>query len=442
MMKNKNGFTFIDVLVGTALLVIVMVGIFGAFQLLFKVLFQSQSRIVALSLANEQIEIIRNLSYQDIGSQGGIPAGQIPQTREEEVNNRLYAIATEIIYVDDPFDGLSPEDESAADYKKARVEVSWSEHNLNKSVVLMANFSPPNLESEVGGGTLSLYANDSQSGQAVANAQAEIINDQVEPAVYLITATDDNGWLSRPGLPPSDAYEIHVSQTGYDEHRTYSASATFDPEPEYSHGQLVEGDKTIRYFLIAKVSVINVKTVDDQNEPLSFIPFTLKGGRAIGLNPADDSVVYSYERDELITDDNGQKQLNQMSPGEYYFEVTSSAYAVLTPNLERPLIVEADSQQSIVLTLAPMDEPRLRLLVKDASTDKGLFKANARLYNQNYDKVCQTNEDGIAVFPFDEADLANGDYNLSVSKAGYQDYQTSQTIDYFTERTVELTPLE
>jgi len=444
-MGNKKGFTLIDVLIGTALLVIIMVGIFGPFQLLFKVLSQSQGKIVALSLANEQIEIIRNLPYQDIGTQGGIPAGQIPQSRDEEINNRLYTITTDITYIDDPFDDTAPEDESAADYKKGRVEVSWSEHNLDKSVVLIANFSPPNLESEVGGGTLSIYVNDSQSGQPIANAQVELINDQVEPAVYLMTITDDDGWLSRPGLSPSDAYEIHVNQAGYDEHRTYSASATFDPEPEYSHGQLTEGQKTTRYFLIAEVSTINIETVDDQNQPLPSIPFALKGGRAIGLNPldeSDESIVYSYEDSDLMTDSNGQKQLVQMSPGEYYLEVTSPAYAVLTPNLERPLIVEADSQQSITLTLASVNQPYLRLLVKNASTGDGIFKANARLYNQDYDKTCQTNEDGIAVFPFDQVDLVNGEYNLSVSKAGYQNHLTSQTVNNFTEKTVELIPLE
>jgi len=441
-MRHKNGFTFIDVLVGTALLIIVMLGIFTGFQLLFRVLAQSQGRTVALALANEQIEIIRNLPYQDIGTQDGVPPGEIPQTRTKETDNRLYTITIDIIYIDDPFDGISPDDELAADYKKARVAITWSEHELIKSVVEIANLSPPNLESEVSGGTLSLYVNDSQSGQPIINAQTEIINNQVEPAVYIFTTTDDNGWLSRPGLPPSTDYEIHVSQTSYDEHRTYSASESLTPEPEYSHAQLIEGDKTTRYFLIAKTSTINIQTIDDQNQPLGGIAFTLEGGRAIGVNPIDDSRVYSYENDYLVTEANGEKQLNNMSSGEYYLEVISSDYAVLTPNLERPLIIESDIQQSIIITLAPIDQPCLRLLVKDASTENGLFGAIIRLYNLAYDKTSQSNEDGIAIFPFDEEDLINGNYTLSVSKTGYQDYSGPQTINDFTEATIELIPLE
>jgi len=442
-MKHRNkGFTFIDVLVGTALLVIVMIGIFTGFQLLFRVLAQSQGRTVALALANEQIEIIRNLPYQDIGTQDGVPPGEIPQIRTEEVDNRPYTITTDIIYIDDPFDGISPDDELSSDYKKARVEITWSEHELTKSVMEIANFSPPNLESEISGGTLSLYVNDSQSGKSIINTQIEIINDQVEPAIYIFTTTDDNGWLSRPGLPPSADYEVHVSQINYDEHRTYSASESLDPEPEYSHAQIIEGDKTTRYFLIAKVSTIDIETVDDQNQPLEEIPFALKGGRDIGINPIDDSRVYSYENNDLTTDTNGQRQFSNMSSGEYYLEITSPYYAVLTPNLERPFIVESDLNQLVTITLAPVDQPYLRLLVKDASTDDSLFGAIVRLYNEAYDKTSQSNEDGIAIFPFDEENLINDNYTLSVSKAGYQDYSGPQIINDFTEANIELIPLE
>jgi hypothetical protein len=440
-LRSKGGFTFIETLVGVFLLIIVIIGIFTAFQLLFAVLSQSQGKVVALALANEQIEIIRNLPYQDIGTEKGVPSGSIPQTRVEERNNRFYTIKTDIIYIDDPFDGFSPDDELAADYKKARVEVSWQERSLDKSVIEIANFSPPNLESEVGGGTLSMYVNNRESGQPIANAQVEIINNQIEPSVHLNILTDDNGWLSRPGLISSDNYEVRVTQAGYDEHRTYNSSDFFDPESEYSHAQLIEGDKTTRYFLISKISAINLKTVDPQNSPMPEVNFGLKGGRSIGVNPGDDSVVYSYENDNLITDTGGEKQISGISSGDYYFEITSSTLAVLTPNLNKPLAVESDNQQSITIVLTQIDQPYLRLLIKDADTGNTIPESAVRLYNDDYDKTCQSNEDGIAIFPFDGEALINGDYNLSVSKFGYQNYDGTQEIINFTEVVVELSPL-
>ena len=441
-MKNKNGFTLIDVLIGTALLLIVMIGFFAEFQLLFRVLSQSQGKTIALALANEQVEIIRNLPYEDIGTEFGSPPGEIPQTRTEKVDNNTYTITTDIIYIDDSFDGLSPGDSFPGDYKKARIEISWAEHQLTKSIVEIANFSPPNLESEIGGGVLSVYVNDRESGSPISNAQIEIINNGIDPIIHITTTADSNGWISRPGLTGSSDYEIYINQTGYDEHRTYASSVSLNPEPEYSNAQVNDGDKTTRYFLISEISTINIETINDDNSPLANIPFELKGGRVIGIDPSDESIVYSYEDNNLTTDTNGEKQLNNISGGEYYFEITSPNYAILTPNLENPLIVESDSQQSITLTLAPVNQPYLRVLVKDSETGDSISQATVRLYNQDYDKTSQSNEYGIAIFPFDESDLLNGNYTLVISKLNYQDYNNSQTINNFTEKTMELIPDE
>ncbi|PIW89852.1 MAG: hypothetical protein COZ92_02390, partial [Candidatus Nealsonbacteria bacterium CG_4_8_14_3_um_filter_40_11] len=65
-MKSK-GFTFIDVMVGTALVLIVFLGIFGAYQLALKVVSQSKARITATALSNQKIEMVRNLAYDDVG---------------------------------------------------------------------------------------------------------------------------------------------------------------------------------------------------------------------------------------------------------------------------------------------------------------------------------------------------------------------------------------
>ncbi len=441
--RLPRGFTVIDVLVGTALLVIVALGISGGFQVLFKVLSQSQNKNIALGLANEQIEIIRNLEYQNIGTIGGVPSGSLLQNKTEEIRGRIYSISTDIIYIDDPCDqtvSTTPSDNFPADYKKARVEVSWQDHNLPKSIVEIANFSPPNLESEVGGGTLSLYVKDSQSYQAIPHAEVRIINSQVEPNVNIITNTDDNGWLSRPGLASSTDYQIIVSQTNYDTHQTYEDSPSLDPEPEYSHAKIIDGHKTTRYFAISKTSDIKVYTIDDQSQPLANILFNAAGGRKIGVDPSSGSNVYSYQDNSLATDLNGEKQINDVSPGEYYFEITDPDYAVLTPNLEKPLILESDSQQIINLTLAPIDEPYLRVLVKNASTTDAVAGAIVHLHNQDYDKSVQSNEDGLAIFPFDATALANGDYTLEVSKNEYQNYSAPQTINNFTKKAVDLIP--
>jgi len=111
----KKGFTLIDVLVGSALLLTIITGFFTTFQFLFKILYKSQHKIIALGLANQQIETIRSLKYQDIGVLGGAPAGELAQTSTREIDGRRFKIATDIFYIDDPYDGLEPDDDYPAD---------------------------------------------------------------------------------------------------------------------------------------------------------------------------------------------------------------------------------------------------------------------------------------------------------------------------------------
>ncbi len=66
--SSKKSFTFIDVLVGTSLVLIVFLGIFGVYQLGLKMVNQSKIRIIATALANQKIEQIHNLPYKKVGT--------------------------------------------------------------------------------------------------------------------------------------------------------------------------------------------------------------------------------------------------------------------------------------------------------------------------------------------------------------------------------------
>jgi len=352
-MRKENGFTLIEVLVGIGLLAIVVVSVFTGIQLLFKVLNQSQNKVMAVDLARERIEVMRSIPYIDIGTENGIPAGDLPQTTTRKVGNTTFTVQTDIIFIDDLLDDLSPEDTLPADYKKARVTVSWLTDQGERSIVEIANFSPPGLESEIGGGILSIYVNDSQSGEPVPNAQVRIINSEVDPAVYIYTSTDDNGWLSRPGLLASEDYQISAYKNNYDEHQTYAGGASFTPNPAYAFAQVAEGEKTVRYLTISETSVLTVETADSEGSPIGNIAFSLQGGREIGLNPLTEEKIYSYDNDSLTTDSSGSKQLTGMSGGEYYLTINNSSYNVLAPDLDNPIILESDGAQTISVILEP-----------------------------------------------------------------------------------------
>ena len=80
--KSANrGFSLIEVLIGTAVFLVVATAAYGLFVNLFKLATASQANILAVELADEQFEIIRNMPYVNVALTTGIPQGILPQTQ-------------------------------------------------------------------------------------------------------------------------------------------------------------------------------------------------------------------------------------------------------------------------------------------------------------------------------------------------------------------------
>lgn len=163
MLKNLNikkkgkrqGFTLIEVIIGTSLILIVFFGIFGVYQLTLETVSESRAVVTALAITNQRMETIKNTPYHQIGVVGGIPVG--PFLGEEiVVHNQIeFTIRTTIIYIDDPFDGLAPVDTIPTDYKRIEIRASWPGFFI-KERFLVTNISPKGREVATPGGTLSI----------------------------------------------------------------------------------------------------------------------------------------------------------------------------------------------------------------------------------------------------------------------------------------------
>src|SRR3990167_5068371 len=128
--RYSRGMTLIDTVVGTAIMLIVFMGVFAAFQLSVDIILNNKARAGATALANERMEYIRSLTYTQIGTVGGIPTGIIPQTETITLNGISYTRRTFIQYADDPGDGLGASDVNGitADYKALRRRVLDGTH--------------------------------------------------------------------------------------------------------------------------------------------------------------------------------------------------------------------------------------------------------------------------------------------------------------------------
>lgn len=135
-MKNKNnrlGFTLLEIVVSLGIMVLIVVAISQLYATYLRLTSDEKLKITAASLANQKIELIRNLPYSQIGTIGGIPAGTIPQTEIINRNNTNFTVSTEIIYIDDPFDGtLTPgEVENPYNINNPEVTFYWNADSVS-----------------------------------------------------------------------------------------------------------------------------------------------------------------------------------------------------------------------------------------------------------------------------------------------------------------------
>lgn len=262
--RKSSGLTLVEVLVGTSLLLLVFVGIFGLIQLTLKLVAQSKARVTATALANQKIELARNLSYNQIGTVGGIPAGSIPENETLTRNGVAYNVKTTVTYVDDLFDNSFPDDPLPWDYKKIKVAVSWAGF-MGGTVYLLSDVAPKGVETTGGGGIISILVFDA-NGQPVPQASLHVENNVVTPAIDATYQTNDQGRLFLPGAPAcNDCYKITATKSGYSIERTYAVGETIRgtalATPSKPYVSVIEGQQSEISFSIDRLSTKTVQSV-------------------------------------------------------------------------------------------------------------------------------------------------------------------------------------
>ena len=349
----KRGFTFIDILVGISLMLIVFLGIFGAFQLGIKVVGQSKAKITATAIANQQIEHIRNLSYESVGVIGGFPEGVLEIATSTQQNNIEYTVESRVDYVVDTADGVAtPEDECPNDYKKVEVKVSWA-GRFQGEVALVTDVSPKNLAQECAdeGGILSVSVFDAY-GIMVSSPLIEVKDP--ETSLTLKTASPINGehYFSLA----ASVYKIVVSKSGHSSERTYGTDEIATPEKP--HPMVLEGQLTEISFSIDKVGSMTVQTRGSRGQgypPVHGATFKLEGAKEIGRDE-EENPVYKYSQNQIT---NGPAEINifNLEWDSYTFSVDSPDYELTSiespagTTTTQPIALLPDSNQEVRLIL-------------------------------------------------------------------------------------------
>ena len=260
MKRTLRGMSLVDVIVGTALILVVFMALFGLLRASILVVQLTKAKAVATTIAESQMEYVRSLSYDQVGTIAGIPAGIIPQNSTTTSNGTGYAVHTFIDYADDPADGLAGLDANGiiTDYKRIKVSVKYVAGGTPRSVDIISNYSPIGLETTTGGGTIKIVVVNA-SGVAVPGASVRIVNASTTSTVDLTTFSDSTGIVYLPGAATSSQYQVYVSKTGYSSAQTYLRDATnANPTPGYL---TVSKDlTTTATFAIDLLSTLTVRT--------------------------------------------------------------------------------------------------------------------------------------------------------------------------------------
>jgi len=440
---NFSGQMLLAILIAVAVFAILTHAIFTLIASSFDLVSFNKARITARHLAQEKIELIRNLPYTDVATIGGVPNGTlIPQTETISRNGLNYAVKTSIIFIDDSTDDSAPADTSPEDYKRVRVEVGWEGLAASgRNPVLLITDISAEATASIEGGSLVIQVVDA-NGNPVSQANVAIVSSGISPAVNLSTQTNSEGIVTIPGMTPCiECYQITITKAGFSTDRTYSNSEVTNPiKPRAS---IFLDDVSQVSFAIDEVGALAISSVDSRENnfsPLGSVSFILHGNKIIGTD-AYAQPVYKYD-ENLTTNGSGNLNLSNMEWDVYLVEMPgSTSYDISGTSPLLPLNLVPAGSLTFTFAVSGHTTHSLFLTVKNSSQSL-IASASARLYDDGgFEEIKETGTDGNpdhgqALF----SNLIEDAYHLEATASGYLNFNQDFDVSGTTKIDVVMTP--
>jgi type II secretory pathway pseudopilin PulG len=280
--RKQFGFTLIEVIVSIFVIMILTTGVYSLIIMAQKASNLNKMYVVAIELANQKMERIRNMPYDEVGVVSGIPSGTIPQVEIVDRDGE-YTINTYVSFYDDPADGQAGSttpDTIPTDYKIATVKVAWTSRFGDKDVSVFSKIVPRTVETNQGYGLLKISVRDSNA-QPVPNASIRVVNNTTNPLIDVTNIANAMGELYLPATSSSESFQIMVNKTdllpaiAYGQDQTYGTSTGKNPR----HLTVTEGNMTEEEFQIDRLGTIRLRTVSS-NLPDNWQANITKSGRS------------------------------------------------------------------------------------------------------------------------------------------------------------------
>ncbi len=386
--RFNRGFTLVETLVGVAIFLLIAVTVYQSFISIMHIVRLSHTKVVATALGNEQMEIIRNLTYDDVGIVSGIPSGVIPHIQTLVRDGIEFTVTATVRNIDNPFDGTlgsTTNDLSPADFKLAELEVSCGSCTEFSPLTFTSHVGPRGLETASTNGALFVQVFDAE-GQPIQGADVHVENNQGTTSIIIDDTTNIDGYLQIVDAPPgAGAYEISVSKPGYSSEQTYAIGDVANPNPVKPHTTVAIQQVSQVSFAIDETSDLDISSITNVCAPVSGIDFDLTGSKLIGTAPD----VYKFT-DAYTTNGSGNTSAPDMEWDTYALTFTDGAYDLAGTIPVIPFIINPGSDQDISLIVVPKDPRSLLVTVKDSATQLPITDASVRLEGGSVDTTYTT----------------------------------------------------
>ncbi|HEV3245002.1 MAG TPA: hypothetical protein VG102_01455 [Candidatus Paceibacterota bacterium] len=414
---ERSGFSLISTMIAVAVFAMLGVAAYDLEVASTKALRAYREKEDVAALADQYIEIVRNLPYSEVGTISGNPHGILadqPNLLNVSYDNMNYQIYYAVNYIDDPADGTiaAGTDPAPNDYKQVKLYIKNPADGL--TVPFETNIVPQGLEGLASGGALSLQIINA-NGLPVPSASVTITNTSVSPAINVTrTANAAGNWIE-VGLPDStNSYHIVATKSGYSSDQTYP-STQGNPNPAKPDATISNGQVTQVSFSIDQQSSLTVNTVDQTCIPISGVGVQLQGTKLIGTSPN----VYKFNN-TYSSNASGQVSVNPIEWDTYTPSITSPAYMIYGSSPIQQINLLPGTAQQSTLVLGPSTANSLLVIVKDASTGNPIQGASVELKRTapSYDSTIQTA--GSILYQGDWSG-GSGQYDFSTSTQYYRD---------------------
>ena len=344
--SSQSGFTLVELVVAMVVLSIIALSVMGLFTSLVKSAIYAKRKAVGLTLATNQMEYLKSLSYDSLAVAGGsiYATNPLPASSTQVINGVTYTVKTSIDYVDDAYDGCGSyptqalkqtycrnypppsgapaTDLNPADYKI--IHVSVYAPSTTKLAEVDTQVSARVAETASTTGALFVKVIDN-NGNPLSGATIQVINSKLTPNVNVSDSTDINGVAIFYGLPPDISgydYTISASLSGYSSLTTIPPSGSL--QPNYSSQQLITQQSSFATLTLKPMGTnsLVIETTDVNGNPLANVKTYVKGGYKKYTLTTDTTYYYdtlSPSDIRPVTDSNGFAALTNLVPGSYIF---------------------------------------------------------------------------------------------------------------------------